>query len=333
MSRPPSSAPVAAGVAEHGAVFARLARLALVLAALSASLLAATPHARAEPPASASRVTLPPASRVIPDTLSASRDAPVLEYAYGPRAQLSLGHALGLVSTQRDVSFHLALSALGAFENADSQSPLPDELARLVTELSFAFSFDRWSAAAFGHGGGAELGLSLGVERARELRSAETDRVLPDPRPGDIPFGGGGSWLGLDAAARFSPAPQWIFSLRFTERVFWNAWPLMVGARAASDSVAAALGDALTHAPSIDATLRWIAAPSVRPLASVFTEALFPHDRSAHASYFARALLGVGLPGAAGEVIPFFSADIGSGKGLLVNRHELRLSLGVRHVF
>jgi hypothetical protein len=303
-----------------------------LLVATVTALTAAGPRAWAEP-AARPRTGLPRESRAIPDDMSASRDAPVLEYAYGPRAQLSLGHELGLLATRRDVSLHLALSALGAFENAESHSPLPDELARLLTRLTFTVSLDRWSRAALGDAGALELGLGLGLERARELRSAESDRTVPDAQPGDIPFGGGGAWLGFDGAVRASPAPGWLLSIRLLERVFWNAWPLMVGARAESDAVASALGDGLAHAPSIDATLRWLATPGLQPLASVFAEGLFPHDRSADASYVARALLGVGLPGELGEVIPFLSVDIGSGKGLLVNRHELRLSLGVRHVF
>jgi hypothetical protein len=304
------------------------------LLAMATALTAAGLQARAEPAASPPRVSLPCGPRAISDDLSASRDASVFEYAYGPRAQLSLGHELGLLAPRcDDVSLHLALSALGAFENARSHSPLPDELARLLTRLTFTVSLDRWSRARLGNAGAVELGLGLGFERARELRSAESDRVVPDAQPGDIPFGGGGGWLGFDAAMRFSPAPEWILSIRILERVFWNAWPLMVGARAESDAVAAFIGDGLSHAPSIDATVRWLATPGVRPLASVFAEGLFPHDRSADASYFARALVGVGLPGELGEAIPFLSVELGSGKGLLINRHELRLSLGARHVF
>jgi hypothetical protein len=278
-------------------------------------------------------VWLPGTPRALPFTLSASRDAPVLEYAYGPRAQLSLGHDLGVVERRGAVTFHLSVAALAALENSRGHGPLPLEVGRLRAGLAASWSFDGFARRRLGPAGVLEVGLGLGVERARALVASETDRPVPAARPGDIPFGGGGNWLAVDAAVRLALRPRWTLSLRVVERIFWSAWPLVGGARAASDVVADFTGDGLAHAPSLDVTLAWTPRPWLRPLLSAFAEGLFPQDQSADASYFVRGLLGVGFRGAAGETIPFVSFDAGSGKGLLVNRHEARFSAGVRHAF
>jgi hypothetical protein len=278
-------------------------------------------------------VWLPGVPRALPWSLSASRDAPVLEYAYGPRAQLALGHDLGIVERRGPVSFHLSVAALAALEDSRAHGPLPMEVGRLRAGLAATLAFDRWAQRRLGSAGLLEVGLALGAERARALVASETDRPVPAARPGDIPFGGGGNWLELDVAIRLGLRPRWTLSIRVVERVCWSAWPLLAGARAASDAVADFTGDGLAHAPSLDVTLAWAVRPWLRPLLSAFAEGLFPQDQSADASYFVRALLGVGLRGAAGESIPFVSFDAGSGKGLLINRHEVRFSAGVRHVF
>ena len=71
---------------------------------------------------------------------SASRDAPVFEYAYGPRAQLSLGRELVIGR------FHLAL--LGALEDARDHGPLPDELGRIVVETGATWALAGWRLGA-----------------------------------------------------------------------------------------------------------------------------------------------------------------------------------------
>ena len=278
-------------------------------------------------------VWLPGAPRALPWSLSASRDAPVLEYAYGPRAQLSVGHDLGVVERLGPVVFHLSVAALAALEDSRSHGPFPLEVGRLRVGLAATWSFERWAQRRFGPAGLLEVGLALGSERARALVASETDRPVPAARPGDIPFGGGGNWLAFDVGVRLALRPRWTLSIRVVERVFWSAWPLIGGARAASDVVADYLGDGLAHAPSLDVTLAWAVRPWLRPLLSAFAEGLFPQDQTAGASYFVRGLLGVGFRGAAGETIPFVSFDAGSGKGLLVNQHEVRFSAGVRHAF
>lgn len=261
------------------------------------------------------------------DALSASRDAPVFEVAYGPRAQLSIG---GVVPLVRGPRLELSLSALAAIENARSEEPIPDELGRLAFELRASWRLDAAARRWFGAGGGLAVGVTLGSEGARLLGGVEAELLLPAPQPGDIPFGGGGDWTGFFVAGRVRLGRGVDLLFRGRERVFWNGWPLLFGRRDWSDVVADVLREGLAHAPALEATVVWQATPCVRPLAGIFAEGLFPHDRSADGSGFFRLLAGVGLPLAGREAIPFVSLDAGAGKGLLVNRHEVRLSLGVR---
>lgn len=269
-----------------------------------------------------------------PRLWSASRDAPVFEFAYGPRAQLSLGHDLPLYTGNGEVGMRAAISALVALENADDAQPLADELARIVISAGATWSLDHLAQRLLGKRGVLELGGTIGFERARELVGTESDRLMLTPRPGDIPFGGGGGWIGASAAVDVPVRGSWRLVMRANERMFWNAFPLVIGNRSASDTVANTVGEGLAHAPSVELALRGPQLWCMRPLVALYVEGLLPHDQSADASYFARALLGAGLPrstGAWGLWLPFVSIDAGSGKGLLVNRHELRLSVGVRY--
>ncbi len=280
--------------------------------------------------AAESTQALPAEAHAISRSASASRDAPVIEYAYGPRAQLSLGGTVGLLRVPRAVSFHLALGALAAFENAQQDGPLPDELGRLVIELDTSWSLDCWAPRVLGAGAAVELGTGLGFERARELRGSEAKVIVAPPRPEDIPFGAGGGWVTLDAALRLPLGRRFTLTTRLRERVFWNALPDLFGSRDASNAVADTVGEGLSHAPSLDLALRWRLSRRLRPLASLFVEALRPHDDHAAPSWFLRTLVGLGLPAPGGEALPFLALEVGSGKGLLVNRHEVRIAAGVR---
>ncbi|MCB9734821.1 MAG: hypothetical protein H6745_19725 [Deltaproteobacteria bacterium] len=303
--------------------------------ALAAALALLAAVAAATPASAADWRWLPGVTRRVPLEDTASRDAPALELAYAPRAQLSLGQTLGIAEGRGPVGVHVWLSGLVALEDADESGVFPDQLARVVGALGVALSVDDpFGAAPVGARRAAtlELGLELGVERARELVAAESDRVSLTPRPGDIPFGGGGLWLGFDVALRAPLSDAWTLSLRLSERVFTNAWPRLFGARAEAIEVATALDEGLAHAPSLAASLRWAAADGVEPVARAVVEGLFPADDSADASVRARLVLGVALPGDHGELLPFVAGEAGSGWGLLVNRHELRLAVGVRYV-
>ena len=274
---------------------------------------------------------LPTDGRALPLAATASRDAPVTELAYGPRAQLSVGHALPLLRWPGEPAVQLTATARAALEDAADPALLPDELARFQGGLRATFT---WAGAdlarVFGPGSAVELGLELGLERARELIADPASRApLPFPADG-IPFGAGGLWLGFDLSWRLPLAPRWTLTARLGDRVFTNAFPALVGLIAESQAVASSLGEGLAHAPSLMAGLRWEASAELAPTLMVTLEGLLPHDDSASASHRLRAVLGLGLPGAAGELLPFVAVEHGAGYGLLVNRHELRLALGVR---
>src|SRR4051812_6005006 len=84
---------------------------------------------------------LPDAARAIPLAGSASRDAPVVELAYGPRSQISLGGELGLFRRPGLVwDYRLSAYALTALENGHSYAPPPGEAARFLYGLTFAFA-------------------------------------------------------------------------------------------------------------------------------------------------------------------------------------------------
>src|SRR4051812_13315972 len=88
-------------------------------------------------PARAGAEWLPGPSRAISVADSASPDAPVTSYAYGPRAQASLGGDVALFRVlARTYTFRLGGSALLAFDDAERHAALPGETVRDAFELS-----------------------------------------------------------------------------------------------------------------------------------------------------------------------------------------------------
>jgi hypothetical protein len=273
--------------------------------ALAALVLGAPALARAETPPAFT--WLPGAARTIVRTTSASRDTPLFEYAYGPRAQASIGAEFGLLTASRAAfTAHLGMYAMLALENATSEKAFPPaELWRGLVGISASIAADELARRILGRGSALELSLVLGHESDHALAFHQ------DPGPFDIPSGGGGNFLAPDMAARLPVGMGGDVTLRLQDRIYVNG--------------------ALTQAPGADLVLRVRPLPWAQPTLALFGEHLFPHDPEARSSFFARALLGVALPGRVGEVTPFLSGDVGSGKGLLINRHEARFSFGVRY--
>ncbi len=297
------------------------ARRGIVASAVAAALLAA-------PPASADSTWLPGPARAIPRTTSASRDTPLLEYAYGPQAQASIGAEPGLVAVRgHDVTGRVALYAMVALENANDQVVFPpSKLWRGLVGLSFSLELPRAARAWLGPGSDLELTALLGHESDHSSSLGGLDA----PSPTVIPNGGGGNFVSLDAAAGLRAGP-FAFTVRLQNRAYFNALLSIVGARSDSDTVASLLHEGLVDAAGADLVVRWRATVGAQPQLGVFAEHLFARDRGVADGAFFRAMLGVVFPGRVGELEPFGSFDAGNGKGLLVDRRETRLSVGVRY--
>jgi hypothetical protein len=301
-------------------------RSASWVAALLAALALALPlDARAD------ATWLPGPARALPRTTSASRDTPVLEYAYGPRAQASIGAEPGLVELRRDATtLRVGLYAMVALENATATRVFPpSELWRGLVGGSVSLELRRLARVWLGPGDTLELSLTLG----HESDHATAGETVSSPSSRDIPFGAGGNFIAPDIAARYRLGRAVTVLVRLQDRIYWNEFPAMFGARGASDVVADTLHEGLANAPGADIVVRWQAAAWAVPSVALFAEHLFPHDGFVDGGGFFRALGGVVFPGRVGEIEPFASFDAGNGKGLLVERRELRLSAGVRYAF
>ena len=259
---------------------------------------------------------LPAQGRSFSRATSASRDAPVLELAYGPRSYGSIGLEPALYAHRSGRGrFVVGFSALLAFENEDTTPVVPDQ--PLWRDVAGAFV-----AHAFGD---LEIAGFIGHEA-----SFAVDRPPDAYRPTDIPFGGGGWFVAPDIALRSGVTASVELTSRLGDRLYTNFFPALVGQREESDYVADFLREGSSQMPFAELSLRWKLAPWLRPVVSVYGEALVPHDDSAKAGVLVRGLFGAGFTGAAGTLTPFVAAAAGNGKGWLVNRQELSLSLGVR---
>jgi hypothetical protein len=267
--------------------------------ALLAALLAPLPAAAHE----ASFTWLPGAARAIPRTDSASRDAPVFEYAYGPAAYDTIGGEWGwfLVST-RKVSLRLGQYAMLPMENVESRRIFPPgELWRGMTGGSLSVCLDavasRWLD-----------GLELSLVASHESDHGTIER---DPAPSDIPDGGGGQALTPDVAIRLRLTDAFTLVVRVQDRIYVHG--------------------ALTHAPGGDIVMRYRLTEHLVPTIALFGEGLFPRSPEARNGCFLRALFGLAIRGRIGEATFFWSLEGGNGKGLDINTVELRVSGGVRY--
>jgi hypothetical protein len=299
----------------------RLAVAAVLLVALVLSPAAAR----------ADSTWLPGTARAMPRSTSASRDAPVFEYAFGPRAQASIGAEPGLLLVRRDASnLRLGFYALFGLENATSHRVFPPgELWRGLVGAQIAWELPRLARAWLVPGSDIEIALVLGHE-SDHATSASSSTLAP-PGPLAIPFGGGGEYLAPDVAVSL-PAGRYVtLVMRLTDRIYFNELPLFVGARVASDAVADGLHEGIANAASADLVATWRATSWAEPRLAVFGEHLFARDAFVPDGAFLRVMAGVVFPGRVGEIEPFASFDGGNGKGLLVQERELRFSVGVRY--
>ncbi len=271
---------------------------------------------------------LPGPSRAISRSDSASPDAPVTGYAFGPHARASIGGDFALLllhSAANDL--RLGVAALAAFDDAESGRVFPGQLVRTSFDLGAAWALPGSAESADGRARLLELGVLLGLDTANTLGGyALPDRYHAD----DVPFGAGGGYLGVDAAFR-APLPHRLsFMSRLGLRASTNAFPDAFGQTEASDAVAAFAREGSELRTSFELGLRFRANDSLEPLVRLYADTVVPHDDSAKMLFLGRALLGLALPGRFLELTPFLDLEAGHGQGLLVNRTELRFGGGVR---
>lgn len=179
---------------------------------------------------------LPAQGRSFSRATSASRDAPVLELAYGPRSYGSIGLEPALYAHRSGRGrFVVGFSALLAFENEDTTPVVPDQ--PLWRDVAGAFV-----AHAFGD---LEIAGFLGHEA-----SFAVDRPPDAYRPTDIPFGGGGWFVAPDIALRSGVTASVELTSRLGDRLYTNFFPALVGQREESDYVADFLREGSSQMPS-----------------------------------------------------------------------------------
>jgi hypothetical protein len=275
----------------------RRARVALTLAALATT---------SAPARAAEVVWLPGSARTIARATSASRDIPLLELAYGPRAQASVGLEpgfLAVVTSQWTV--HVGGYAMVALENGVSKIAFPpSETWRGLVGFSVSASADALARRWFGRDASLEFSLVLGHE-SDHFSGHDT----PVQLPGDLP-NVTGDFVAPDVALR-APLGRFLVTARLSDRVYVRG--------------------ALVDAPSADLGFRLRVHPIVQPTLALYGEQILPRDGAMHSGFFGRVLAGVGFVGRLGEVTPFFSVDAGNGKGVLVARREARISGGIRY--
>jgi hypothetical protein len=283
-----------------------------------------------EAPADGS-VWLPGADRAVPRTTSASRDTPALEYAYGPRAQASIGAEPGLIEVGgRALTFRAGIYAMTALENATSDRVFPpSELWRGLVGASLALEAPEAARAWFGSASDVEIGLVVGHES--DHATSGSTSTLGTPGPLALPYGGGGDFIAPDVALRLVAWRDLTLTARISDKIYFNELPLAFGDRGASDRIASSLHEGVQNAPAADLILRWRASASAEPQLAFFGEHLFSREASTPDGQFFRAMAGVVLPGRVGEIEPFVSVDGGNGKGVLVEEREVRVSVGVRY--
>jgi len=290
------------------------------------ALAAALGVVRGAPAAAAEWLTV--GSRALPLGESAGPDAPVLGLTYGPRASSRIGGDVAIATGRSGTrTLRLGLAALVGFDNAGSRVSLPNEVGRTATELALAWAFDDWAARRLGPRGVLEVALALG----RRSAFLEGRTVLPDAyRTDDVPFGAGGTYLALEPALRAACGTRWAGTLRLGFYGYLNGIVGLFGARVASDLIADDLHEGAAWQTSLEVRADRIADGGTRAFASLYAEAIGPHDDTAKHLGLVRGELGAALSSRALVFTPFLDIEAGHGPSLLVNRTELRGAVGVK---
>lgn len=251
---------------------------------------------------------LPGAARAIPRTTSASRDAPLLEYAAGTYAMASLGLEPGLVTIQRGApnvehAFHLGFFGMAALQNATSDGALPNQYWRGLVGLTFTYAPTWVGRRLFGPGGDLELGFVLGHESDHRSDASSGLSLIDQASIYQ-------NYVGADVGVRVPVGRPLTLVARVADRLD--------------------VGSLFTQVPAIDLELRLVVWRIPQPFLATHGEVLFTSDKTPSCPR-ARALAGVALVGKFGEVSPFAGLEGGCDEGLLYTRRDLRGEGGVRY--
>lgn len=248
---------------------------------------------------------LPGGARLIARTTSASRDTPALEYAFGPKAQGSLGTEFGILEKQwQEMSLRFGMYGMVALENDTEEIIFPREYWRGLVGFSLAYSPDALARAWFGEGSAIELGVVFGHESDHRTDAPKNLNELAYSLYGQLNF------LQHDIALRVPMGEFGDVSIRFSDRLF--------------------AGSGYSHAPSFDLNLRFRPLEWLNPVVAIFGEHYFATE-GGQDCYFGRAMTGIAFVGVFGELTPFASFDAGCRKGLLFERREGAISGGFRY--
>lgn len=299
-------------------------------ALLALSALASTSAAAADPlpaPAPVAQVPvgqapvsfelLPGASREISHAASASRDTAALGLVFLPRVILTGGGDFGLAKIRGSgLAFRPGFFGMLELESKHDTAhflPLPGgdvSLWRGLYGYSAAIAFEQLARRWMGERGALEATLSFRHESEHFTGSnsgPSTTEYTDLPHIGDF--------LMLDVAARV-PLGRVDIETRVHYKAFFIHDP--------SDPRAP-----YRHAAGTDVIVRVRAWERAHLFTSSFAE-FIAATGPAEDAFFFRNLTGVILPGRAGDMYVFMTADVGHGKGFLVHRKEASLGAGVR---
>jgi hypothetical protein len=295
-----------------------VSKLAHLAAVFLGSLLTVLVPAR-RTTADVERTWMPGNSREIVRDTSASRDVPVSGLVFAPRVGGKGAVDFAFTRLRADgVALRIGFDAFFELEHADvglaGPLPLPGQgkgpmLWRGMYRASLALSAERLARDWFGSGGAIEIAATVGHESDHVTGGSFDDA----PQRGDIVAGGGGDFAVYDIAIRGQVASHLVAWGRVQDRAYFRG--------------------AILHAPGVDAGIRWHLLAHVDPVVSVFGERLLvDHNRNgANDGGSVGLLAGVALPGALGELVPYTAVNAGNNKGLLINRREIDVSIGVRY--
>jgi hypothetical protein len=262
---------------------------------------------------------MPGGAREITRNTSASRDAPVSDLVFAPRVAAKGAADFAFAAIRMGgIALRPGFDAFFELEHADvglsGPLPLPGQgkgpmLWRGFYRASLALSAEELARSWLGPGGAIEITATVGHESDHVTAGSFDDA----PEPGDIVDGGGGDFVIYDAAIRV-PAGRGVDLWGRVEDRAYLRGPIL-------------------HAPGLEGGLRWHLLPHAEPVVSLFGEALLVnHNLNAEKDGgFGGLLAGVALPGALGELLPYSAVDVGNNKGLLINRREIDVSIGVRY--